>query len=80
MAHHTDEEWLPATWPFRAAGTLLLAALVWFCLGAGLHDVGSHLPAYMAIFQWALVAAVVLVIGGGIYNLTRDPERRAAHK
>lgn len=77
MAHHSDEDGLSATWPFRAAGTLLIAALIWFCLGAGLHDVGAELPAYMPIFYYALLAGLVLVIGGGIYNVSRQRSRTA---
>lgn len=71
MAHQNDGDGLPATWPFRAAATLLIAALVWFCLGAGLHDVGEELPAYMPIFYYTLLVGLLLVIGGAIFNLTR---------
>ena len=72
MAQHSDGDGLAATWPFRTAGTLLIAALVWFCLGAGLHDVGEELPSYMPIFYYTLLAAVLFVIGGAIYNLSRQ--------
>lgn len=75
MANKSDDEWYPATWPFRAAGTLLIAAMVWFCLGMMLHDVGESLPNYMPIFYAILLAGVVFVIGGAAYNITRERSR-----
>jgi hypothetical protein len=75
MAYKSDDEWFPATWPFRAAGTLLIAAMVWFCLGMGLHDVGESLPSYMPIFYSILLAGAVLVIGGAVYNIARERGR-----
>ncbi len=43
MAAHNGDgpQDLPATWPFRAAGTLLIAALIWFCLGFAIEDIGN---------------------------------------
>ena len=44
MAHNGDgPQDLPATWPFRAAGTLLIAALIWFCLGFAIEDLALTL-------------------------------------
>lgn len=75
MAHHTGDEHLPATWPFRFAGTLLIAALVWFCLGMGLHDVGEELPNHMPVFFLIILAGLVFVVAGAIYNLALDRGR-----
>lgn len=77
MAHHNDGDPLPATWPFRFAATLLIAALVWFCLGMGLHDVGEELPNLMPVF-WALIlTGLGFVIGGGVYNAALERGRTA---
>jgi hypothetical protein len=79
MAHHDhDDDPLPATWPFRFAGTMLIAALVWFCLGMGLHDVGEELPNHMPIFFAILLVGLVFVLGGAIYNLALDRGRTAS--
>ena len=77
MAHHNDADGLPSTWPFRFAGTLLIAALVWFCLGMGLHDVGESLPNYMPIFFGILLTGAAFVLGGAVYNVALDRGRRA---
>jgi p-aminobenzoyl-glutamate transporter AbgT len=67
---------LPATWPFRAAGTLLIAALAWFCLGFAIEDVGNELEAHLTVF-WVLIAAVgVLVLGGAAYNIQLERRRK----
>lgn len=75
MAHNNGGDSLPATWPFRLAGTILIGALVWFCLGMGLHDVGESLPNHMPIFYLALLAGVVAVIGGAVYNVALERGR-----
>ena len=38
MASHDGDSRLPMTWPFRAAGTLVMLALVWFCFGFAFED------------------------------------------
>lgn len=78
MAQHeaAGQSDLPATWPFRVAGTLLIAALVWFCLGFAIHDTGEELSGHMPVFQLLLAAAVVFVVGGGIFNLQRERHRK----
>lgn len=77
MAHHNDEDPLPATWPFRFAAMLLIAALVWFCLGMGLHDVGEELPNFMPIFYTLLLIGLGFVVGGGLYNTALNRGRAA---
>jgi len=77
MAQHNGDEQLPATWPFRFAGTLLIAALVWFCLGMGLHDVGEELPSHMPVFFAIVAVGLAFVLGGAIYNLAQDRGRSA---
>jgi undecaprenyl pyrophosphate phosphatase UppP len=77
MAHHDDEDPLPATWPFRFAATLLIAALVWFTLGMGLHDVGEELPNYMPIFFALLLTGLAFVLGGAVYNTALNRGRSA---
>ena len=50
MAHGGKEypKDLPATWPFRAAGTVFIAAFVWFCMGFAIKDTGDELANHMA--------------------------------
>lgn len=38
MASHSSDDGLPITWPFRAAGTLVILALAWFCFGFAFED------------------------------------------
>jgi hypothetical protein len=38
VASHSSDDGLPITWPFRAAGTLFLVALTWFCFGFAFED------------------------------------------
>jgi hypothetical protein len=66
---------LPATWPFRAAGTLVIAALTWFCLGFAIEDLGRELAAHMSVFWILLAAAAVLIIGGAAFNVARERRR-----
>jgi hypothetical protein len=78
MAAHNGDgpQDLPATWPFRAAGTLLIVALAWFCLGFAIEDLGNHLDGHMPVF-WALLAAGgVLVLIGAAYNLQLERRRK----
>ena len=44
VAHKDDRyEGLPATWPFRVAGTFFIAAFAWFCFGFAVKDMGDEL-------------------------------------
>ena len=79
MAHDTGPSDLPATWPFRAAGTLLIIALAWFCLGFAVKDLGDELEAHMAVFWLLLLAGLILVIGGAAFNIHRE-RRRTRHE
>ena len=73
---------LPATWPFRTAGTLFIIAMVWFCAGFALKDAPSKeahlntLPAHMNVFWLLILAGVVFIIGGAIFNLQRARRRK----
>jgi drug/metabolite transporter (DMT)-like permease len=77
MAHHDDDEKLPSTWPFRAAGVMLIAAILWFVLGMGLHDVGEELPNLVPIFWGILLVGLVFLIAGAIYNTALERGRTA---
>ena len=72
VAPSHDTSGLPITWPFRAAGTLTMIALAWFCVGFALEDVGEHLPRHMDLFWILLLISFVLVVGGGVYNSRKD--------
>lgn len=79
-SHQDDNEGVPATWPFRAAGTVMIIATVWFTMGWSIRDLGpdKRLSGHLPVF-WALVLlSVVLVIGGAVYNLAMS-RRRTAH-
>jgi hypothetical protein len=75
MAHDEGPSDLPATWPFRAAGTLLIIALAWFCLGFAIKDQGEELKDHMAVFWLLLLAGLILVIGGAALNIRRERRR-----
>lgn len=83
-SHHGDNELLPITWPFRAAGTVMILATIWFCTGWGIRDLSTaehpvRLEGHMPIF-WAGIALVVaLLIVGGLANVAQG-RRRAAHE
>jgi len=72
-AGHQD---LPATWPFRAAGTVLVVAMVWFCLGFAIEDMGEDLAGHMPVFWLMILASVVLVLGGAFFNIARERRRK----
>lgn len=76
MAHNSKYEGLPATWPFRAAATVVIVALSWFCLGFAIKDAGDELANHMPVFWLLLLVSVLLVLGGAVYNLGRS----RAHK
>lgn len=78
MAQNPKYEDLPATWPFRAAGTVLIVALSWFCLGFALRDIGEELANHMPVFWLLLLTTVVLIVGGALYNLGQSRSRKRA--
>lgn len=81
MASHTDDRYyLPITWPFRAAGTVMVAAVVWFCTGWGIRDLGpeERLWNHMPVFWLLLALALVLCIIGGVVNMAQSRRRREA--
>ena len=73
-----DNELLPVTWPFRAAGTVMIFATVWFCLGFAIQgqQTGKTLAGHMTVFWIAIVVSIALVVLGGIYNFYRERKRR----
>jgi hypothetical protein len=78
MAHDAGPSDLPATWPFRAAGTLAILAMIWFCLGFAMEDVGGELKGHLPVFWLLLLGGLILVIGGAAFNVQR--ERRRTHQ
>ncbi len=78
MAEHHDEEPLPLTWPFRAAGTVGIAAIVWFCLIFAAEDVGAHLTAEWEVFWGLMMFSVLLIVVGAVLNLLRVRRHSAA--
>ena len=67
---------LPSTWPFRAAFTLLIVALSWFCLGFAIEDLGNELEAHLPIFWLLILATLLLMILGAAINISRERRRR----
>jgi thiosulfate reductase cytochrome b subunit len=77
VAHKDDRyEGLPATWPFRVAGTLFIVAFAWFCFGFAVEDMGDELHNHKPVFWLLLLAGIVFVVGGAIYNLGQSRARR----
>ena len=78
MAAHNGDgpQDLPATWPFRAAGTLLIAALIWFCLGFAIEDLGNELEAHLTVFWVLLAVAAGFVLIGAAYNIPLGRRRK----
>lgn len=77
MAHNDSKyEGLPATWPFRAAGTLLIVAFAWFCFGFAVEDMGDELSNHMPVFWVLLLVAAVLIVGGAALNVAQARGRR----
>jgi hypothetical protein len=77
MAHEKNDDDLPQVWPFTLAGLLIVVAIIWFCLGFAVHDAGQTLWAHYTVFWVCLLIALVLIIGGGIWN-TLQSRRRSA--
>lgn len=70
MAQNDDRyEGLPATWPFRVAGTLFIVAFAWFCFGFAVEDLGETLSNHKPVFWALMLAGLVFVIGGALYNV-----------
>ena len=67
---------LPATWPFRVAGTVLIAAMVWFCMGFAIKDTGDELSNHMPVFWSLILVTVVFVVGGAAFNINRERRRK----
>lgn len=77
MAHNDSKyEGLPATWPFRAAATLLIVAFSWFCFGFAVEDMEATLSNHMPVFWTLLVASIVLIVGGAAFNIAQARGRR----
>lgn len=78
MAHGSDSAYqgLPVTWPFRLAGTLTIVAMVYFCLGFAIKDMGEELWHHLGVFYTLLLIAAVLCIAGGIYNLAQERRQK----
>lgn len=78
-SHHGENEMLPITWPFRAAGTLMVLTTVWFCTGWGIRDLGpeEELQGHMPVFWTGIAISVVLVVLGAIMNTARERRRLA---
>ena len=74
-SHGGANEMLPSTWPFRAAGTVMIFTTIWFCLGWALEDVGESLPSHMPIFWAGILLAVALCVFGGVMNTIREKSR-----
>ncbi len=79
MAHGGGKEYpkdLPATWPFRVAGTVFIAAFAWFCMGFAIKDQGSELDNHMPVFWILLLIGIVFIVGGAAFNINRELRRR----
>lgn len=87
MAHgRENENNLSISWPFTFAGLCLTLALAWFCLGFAIADRKLPEPAetegptelagHFPVFWLLLAIGAVSVIGGIVWNMTR--ERRHA--
>jgi hypothetical protein len=78
-SHNGENEMLPITWPFRAAGTVMILTTVWFCMGWGIRDLGpeERLTWHIELFWAGIALTVALCIIGGIANLARERKRKA---
>lgn len=76
MAQDDDRyEGLPSTWPFRVAGTLFIIAFAWFCFGFAVEDLGEHLTHHKSVFWSLLLAGLVFIVGGALYNVGQSRGR-----
>jgi undecaprenyl pyrophosphate phosphatase UppP len=78
MAAHDGDgpQDLPSTWPFRAAFTILIGALAWFCLGFAIEDIGNELDAHLPVFWILILVTVLLLLLGTVINITRERRRK----
>ncbi len=76
MAQNSKYEGLPATWPFRAAATVFIAAFSWFCLGFAVEDIGDELANHKPVFWLLVLVGVLLIVGGALYNLGQSRSRK----
>ena len=76
--HDQENELLPVTWPFRAAGTVMIFATVWFCMGWAIkgQDNGHTLAGHMTVFWISIYLTIALVVLGGVFNFYRERKRR----
>ena len=80
-SHGNDHEIpkdLPVTWPFSVGAVLVIAALVFFCGHYAVRDTLNNKPGFehfAAIFWGLILAALVLFIAGGIFNVVRNRRR-----
>ncbi len=80
MASHEDEtpKGLPIIWPFTVGAVLVSAALVIFCGHFAIRaplEKKQGIQNFGAIFWGLIIAAIVLFIAGGIYNIARNRRR-----
>lgn len=76
MAHSgAGDRTYPATWPFRVAGTLVIVAMIWFCAGFAIKDTGEELANHLPVFWLLILASVVFVAGGALFNISREKRR-----
>ncbi len=90
MAHGSSQpKNLSITWPFTFAALVAVFSLVWFCLGFAIHDRKPiddsyevsgpvELKWHYEIFQYGLYAALLICIGGYVFNHLRAKKRIAA--
>ena len=77
-ADHGKDDDLPTVWPFTLAGLLVLVGICWFCLGFALADMKKDLPGHYTVWWVCVIAAFVLCVAGGTYNMLRARRRREA--
>ena len=77
--HHDDIEQLPITWPFRAAGAVMIFATFWFCMGWAIQGQNDKykLSGQMPIFWVAIYLTIALVVFGAVLNFYRERKRRS---
>lgn len=76
MAQQSKYEGLPATWPFRVAGTVLIVAFSWFCFGFAVEDIGDELHNHLPVFWSLVLISLLFIVGGAVYNLGQSRSRR----
>lgn len=74
-----DDDGIPRVWPFSLAGVIIIVGLIWFQLGFAFEDMQRDLWQHYGVFWACILLAVILIIGGGIWNTLRSRRRAAAH-